>query len=277
MTDQDLDKPSNLVALLDAATPELKQLPKHELIRRLVTRERVLELSARILSSWSELAPAAETMLAPEVYAAHSERAAGLTTRAWVHYAAEEARRSHYSDAQRRVREQLAERVRAHDQRLHLWAMAVFQGNAQAEQDLAEIARGYGRSDDAADVVSLVTMFRHAHQQGVDLPLSKEELDAAEAAAKQQLDLLAADPDLAARRLAAQAFTLWHRDYTELMALGRYLARGNPAVMQMFPGVRMAPTGRSLVKELKELSEPSDVAEAVDEPEPEPVEQELAS
>ena len=271
MTDHDLNKPSNLVELLDTAMPELQQVPDLELVKRLVTRERVLELSARMLSSWPVVAPMAEATLSPEVYAAHTKRAASLAARAWVHYAAEEARRSHYTDAQRREREQLAARVRAHDQRLHLWAMAVFQGNGQAEQDLAEIARGYGRSDDAADVVSLVTMFRHAHKQGVSLPLSKEELDEAEAEAKQQLDLLAADPNLAARRVAAQAFTLWYRDYTELMALGRYLARGNPAAMQLFPGVRMVAASRG-------VSEEAEVEEAEEvEPVEQAAEQELAS
>ena len=46
----------------------------------------------------------------------------------------------------------------------------------------------------------------------------------------------------AARRLAAQAYTLWYRDYFELMTLGRFLMRSDPRVLLLFPGVRMAVT-----------------------------------
>ena len=239
MTTPTIEAPANLSEMFAAAKPEALALPESALVRRQVSPDRVLELTTRIVASWTAIEAQAQALLAPARFAAYQAQAKRLETRAWVFYQAALEVGAIFSDDARRERDELAARVREHDAELSAWARACFRNDTQASETLADIARNHGRRDDADDVLRLVGMFRHGATLGLELPISEARLDAAEADAKQQLELLSAQLGGAARGLAARAYTLWHRDYDQVMALGRFLTRGEANSQALFPGVRM--------------------------------------
>jgi hypothetical protein len=71
----------------------------------------------------------------------------------------------------------------------------------------------------------------------VGTAITREYLDAAEADATRMVEFLSGKDSAQARDLAGRAFTAWARDYRELMALGRYLARHEPDATARFPGI----------------------------------------
>lgn len=234
--------PENLDELLEEATPELKALEKSSLVRRLASRERVLDLTDILLTNWMPLAPSMVTELSPERVEQRKAEAARLDTRAWVFYAADLAA----EEGGVKARIVLAKANKAHDRFLSKWAWPFFGDDPEHAATLRDIARGSGLRDDAEDVLRLATLFRNNPWTEIDdngKKLDKAYIHKAGADAAKQLNYLrnrAANP---ARKLADAAYSLWFADYDEIMQLGRYLTRRQPDSIERFPGVRELPSG----------------------------------
>ncbi|MBK9258337.1 MAG: hypothetical protein IPM54_00700 [Polyangiaceae bacterium] len=129
------------------------------------------------------------------------------------------------------------------------WAAPAFKNNAKATEILADIRRGRGIRDDADDTLRLVALFRDNWDsvQG-KTPITIEYLAKADEDATALLLLVdggSEDIKGSPRDLRRRAYTQWHRAYTELFHVGRYLTRNDPEAHAQFSAIsneRTAPT-----------------------------------
>jgi hypothetical protein len=239
--------PEDLDKLLEDSMPEIKALDQSRMVRRLVSRQRVLELTDVLLVSWASLGPWIEEELSPARAEQRNAELKRLDARAWIYYAADLAATEVHSNVNRKQRDLLAKTVKGHDKFLFKWAVPFFSDDPGHAETLRDIARGTGRRDDAEDVLRLVSLFRSnpsgwSEVKDGDKKLDKAYLDQAHADATKQLDYLRNGVANPARIVADAAYSLWFFDYDELMQLGRYLTRRQVDSLDRFPGVRELPT-----------------------------------
>jgi hypothetical protein len=258
--------PENLEKLLQTATPELEGFDPALQVRRLVSRQRALELDELLLGSWAPLVDWIEEELSPARAEQRKTELKRLDTRGWVFYAADLAADEIHSNINRKQRRELAKVVGGHDRFLFKWATPFFGDDPEHAETLRDISRGTGLRDDAEDVLRLVALFHANWAQVKDQQtvVTEAYLEQAAADAAKQLDLLRNGLANPARKLADAAYSLWYFDYVELMHLGRYLTRRDADSTLRFPGVRELPTGGTRDNEDDE----PDVAKEPDSPQP---------
>jgi hypothetical protein len=255
--------PFDLDKLFQEARPELDAVDSAQFVHRVVLRARVVELTDITLRSWAPLVEQLDRLLMPHVAKQRKAELGQLHRRAWVFYAADLAAEELRADTSRLHLRALAKVVGEHDRFLFKWATPIFADHPVHGPTLRDISRGAGRRDDAEDVLRLVALFRDqwdAVKEQVPAVIV-ERLDQAAADATEQLAALAGSGASPLRKLADAAYTLWYRDYDEVIALGRYLSRREADARDRFPGVRNPGTRRSseLDDELEELDEELDV------------------
>src|SRR5262245_51310300 len=72
------------------------------------------------------------------------------------------------------------------------------------------------------------------------MPITEEDLTTAEAEATELLQILdgSDNPEAGSPRdLRRRAYTVWHRGYSEIFHLGRYLSRHDPEAARKFPAI----------------------------------------
>jgi hypothetical protein len=231
------DRP-RLTAILDKYHAELMAIPKNEFITMTVSRDRALELTEHMVASMTVYEPRLDQEIVPERARQRRHELRGLPERAQTFYAADLLAEEAYTPVEERERRQIFERVAEHDRTLLKWARPLFGDHPERAALLDSIQRGTGHQDSAEDVVRLVTMFRGNWTDAEGkTPITREYLDAAEADATRMVEFLSGKDSAQARDLARRAFTAWARDYRELMALGRYLARHEADATTRFPGI----------------------------------------
>lgn len=255
--------PSDLDKLLQEARPELEALDPVLFVRRIVSRTRVVELTDTTLRSWKPLVEQLNKLLTPDVAKQRKLEIDRLHQRAWVFYAADLAAEERRADTGRLHRQALAKVVAEHDRFLFKWATPVFADHPVHGPTLSDISRGVGWRDDAEDVLRLVALFREHWDDVKDqVPaVTPERLDQAAANATTQLASLGNAKTNHLRKLADAAYSLWYRDYDELIGLGRYMSRREIDVMDRFPGVRSPAVRRidgELEDDVEELAEDGD-------------------
>lgn len=242
---EDIPAPEDLEKLLEAAKAELAQVERPKDFRRMASRERVVELTAVMLTSWHPLIELIEKELSPERAAERKAQLDRLDKRGWVFYAADLAAEEVFSDTSKKQRSELAKAVKENDRYLMSWAIPLFGHDPHCAAILSDISRGTGKRDDAEDVQRLVKLYR----KHWDLVASKvteittEYLDQAAQNAAKQLALLRGGKQNPARKDADAAYWLWYQDYVEVMQLGRYLTWREPDSVQRFPGVQEERSG----------------------------------
>jgi hypothetical protein len=219
-------------------------IPKDQFIAVTVSRERVQALTWHILTQISYWMPRLDQELAAERAQQRRDEQNRLGERAHAFYAADLLAEEAYAPAPGQERQRLFERVAEHDRILLKWARPLFGDDPRRAEILDDIQRGTGYQDSADDVVRLVAMFRGnwAEAEG-KTPITRDFLDSAEADATRMFGFLSDTDGAEARDLARRAFTAWARDYRELMALGRYLARDDKDVLLRFPGIHAERAG----------------------------------
>ena len=239
--------PEDLDVLLDSAMPDIQALDPEHYIRRTVSRPRVLELTNILLMSWAPLIDAIDQELSPVLAMQRKLELGRLDTRAWTFYKADLAAEELFANVVRKQRRVLARAVAEHDRFLFKWATPLFGDDPEHAETLRDISRGTGARDDAEDVLRLVALFRSNWEQveALQQAVTRPYLDKAAADATRQLDVLRNGTSNPARKLADAAYSLWYRDYYELMHLGRYLCRGDLDAVSRFPGVREAMVARA--------------------------------
>ena len=237
--------PSNLDELLELARPELDTY-EGELVRRAIGRDRVLELTTVVRTSWAGHEHRFGAELSEPRAAERQAQLAGLDRRAWVFYAADLRVNASYTNVSEIDKAALAVRVQAHDQRLMGWALPLFGGDPLRAEALRAISRGRGRRDDADDVLELVGMYRASWDQVEGQSrITAEYIAEAEAEAKRQLELMQPGAGSPADLLMRRAYCLWYDDYRDLVKLGRFLWDGDNDLLERFPGVRASSVGRN--------------------------------
>ena len=237
--DDNTPPPEALNKLLAAAKDELKAYKPSKRVTRLVTRQRVVDLTEIQLNSWAPMVDLLDQVLAPAYAEQRKLELKRLDTRAWVYYAAELAAEGPNSNLTKAQAAKLAIEVAKHDRYLFGWAVPMFGSDPTHAATLRDISRGSGKRDDAEDVERLVTLFSDNWDQVKDNPwVTKAYLDNAATDAAKQLDYLRNRAKSPARKLADAAYALWYADYDELMHLGRYLTRREEDSRVRFPGVR---------------------------------------
>lgn len=240
--------PEDLDVLLDSAMPEIQALDPEHYIRRAVSRPRVLELTNILLMSWATLVDAIDQELSPLLAKQRKLELGRLDARAWTFYKADLAAEELHANVVRTQRRALARAVAEHDRFLLKWATPLFGDDPVHAETLRDIARGTGARDDAEDVLRLAALFRSNWDkiEALQQIVTRSYLDHAVADATRQLDVLRNGMTNPARKLADAAYSLWYRDYYELMHLGRYLCRGELDANSRFPGVREAMAPRAV-------------------------------
>ena len=238
--------PKNLDTLLESGKAELEALDPSTHVRRVVSRERALELTAIVLRSFAGIVEQIDVELSPVRAKQRKLELARLDARVWLFYAADLAAQESHSNARRTERLELAERVREHDRFLFKWAMPLFGDDPELGATLRDISPGTGARDDAEDVLRLVALYRGQWTDAKGKTVVTQALlDAASADATAQLDLLRLAASNPVRTLADAAYTLWYHDYQTLVHLGRYLSSADADSRARFPGVRSSMTSGS--------------------------------
>ncbi|HLT37176.1 MAG TPA: hypothetical protein VK034_12860 [Enhygromyxa sp.] len=258
--------PKDLDKLFQAHVAELQAFNPARTVHRLVSRQRVLELSDALLISWASMIDRIPQELSKQRAEQRKLEIDRLDRRAWVFYAADLAAEEIHSNTIKKERRELAKVVAEHDRFLFKWATPLFGDDPDHAQTLRDISRGTGARDDAEDVLRLVAMYRAnwkqvEHQQKA---VSKARLEQAAADAARQLDYLRNSSANPARKLADAAYSLWYHDYDELMQLGRYLTRREPDSTLRFPGVRELPTRNPPQDETSDERPPIDEQQQVE-------------
>ena len=249
--------PDDLDKLVEDATPDLEALDNQRMVRRLASRERALQLSDIMLTSWSTMAELIDVEVSPPRAELRKAELARLDARAWVFYALDLAADDVHGNVNRKKRNALAKAVKVHDKFLFKWATAFFGDDPNHAMTLRDISRGTGLRDDAEDVLRLVSLYLNNPTSWNEIQVGDKKLDnaylkSAHADATKQLDYLRSGMSNPIRILADAAYSLWFFDYDELMQLGRYLTRRQPDSKLRFPGVRELPTFLEAVEEEEE-------------------------
>lgn len=234
-------EPKRMNDLFTEMKPTLLELPSDSLQKPRVSRERALQLTAALRQEFAPLVPRLAEELSPAKARKRKADLDALEPRALVFYAADLAVDAPWTSAQKERRAALARKVREHDELLSAWAAPVFRKDPEASAIVADIQRGKGIRDDAEDTVRLVALFRR-HWPAIkgQTPVKEGYLDEAEADATELLALLDAGETSAKgspRDLRQRAYTHWLSAYVELLHLGRYLERDDPAAAERFPAV----------------------------------------
>ncbi|WP_437765845.1 hypothetical protein WME77_01965 [Sorangium sp. So ce764] len=234
-------EPKRMNDLFAEMKPTLLELPSDSLQKPRVSRERALQLTAALRQEFAPLVPRLAEELSPAKVKRRKADLDALEPRALVFYAADLAVDAPWTSAQKERRAALARKVREHDELLSAWAAPVFRKDPEASAIVADIQRGKGTRDDAEDTVRLVALFRR-HWPAIkgQTPVKEAYLDEAEADATELLALLDAGETSAKgspRDLRQRAYTHWLSAYVELLHLGRYLERDDPAAAERFPAV----------------------------------------
>lgn len=242
--DEELDNTpplEDLQILFESALPELEAYKAPKRAHRVVTSKRVVELTDIMRDSWAPMVDLIDEELSPARADERKKQLAGLDNRAWIFFSAEMAAEEPGSNLSVVQAAKLAVKVNQHDRKLMGFGKALFGSDPGHARTLRSISRGTGRWDDAKDVNRLVILFRKNWEQVKENPwVTKEYLVTAAADAAKQLDYLRSRKKNKARNLADAAYAMWYFDYTELMKLGRYLARDDDDWRVRFPGVREA-------------------------------------
>jgi hypothetical protein len=218
--------------LFNAAKRALLALPVDSLVQPRVSRDRAALLTTILKHEYSSLQPLLSVELSAERVAEREADLDSIGTHSLVYYAAELLLEGPWTSDQKARKAELASKVREHDRYLSRWAVAVFDTNADAKKIVASILRGRGRRDDADDTIQLGQLFRHHWDEVAGkTPVTTAHIEAAEADAAELLQILDAGkvaPMGSPRDMRKRAYTVWHRAYSELFHLGRYLRRDDP-------------------------------------------------
>ncbi|MCG8424719.1 MAG: hypothetical protein MJE77_43065 [Proteobacteria bacterium] len=240
-----MDRPAlfderRLSEILQRHQPELLALDPSILVFPRASRARVVAVTNTLIENFRPIV--LEDELSKVRAVQRRAQLGGLEERALAYYAADLARAESASDEQTR-RAQLSERVADHDRYLFKWAQPLYGDDPELAAVLADIKRGRGLQDDAEDVLRLVGLYRtHWDRAAGQVPVTPQRLDQAEADATEMVTLLDASPLDKKRDLAWRAYTMWRKDYHDLMNLGRYLLCDTKGVESMFPSIGVGRT-----------------------------------
>jgi len=234
-------EPKRLNDLFAAAKPMLLALPPESLVQPRVMRDRATRLTGILKQEFTPLLSLLPIELAPERAAARKADFDNIETHSLVYYAAELVIEGPWTSDQKARKAELSVKVREYDRYLSRWAVAVFDTHPDAKTVLASILRRHGTRDDADDTIRLGHLFRdHWTDVAGKAPVTTAYIEAAEADATALLQILDAGkeaPTGSPRDMRKRAYTVWHRSYSELFHLGRYLRRDDPDAAARFPAI----------------------------------------
>lgn len=246
MSTDSVQDPLVLIQLFNQAKPDLLAMDPANLVRPYIGRSDVVDLSRGLLSAIAPYRGQCSQVFSTAAAEAIETAISALEPMAFVYYQAELNAEAAWTNADAAEFDQLYPQVDADDSLLGTWAQAAFLTHPEALAEVKRIAPGYGRRDDAEDVLVFIQLFQ---KNNITVgPIQAEYLAAAEQRASRLIQLLSAHEETVTDSpagLRKRAFTRWLNNYNEILATGRYLARNNSEDLQKFVGPRSKPTNKA--------------------------------
>ena len=227
--------------ILDEHLDEFLAMDEDSLLSPRVSPSRAVELTHILVGSFKNNKALMDPLFKDGHIRKLNDLLDSLPTLALAYYAADLRNENPWTPEQQKRKTELAAIVKESDTYIFDCLWLLFKNHEELGPTLKSIDKGWGRRDNANDVIRLsgLSMKNWLHISGRS-PLTMEYLEQAAVNATELIKLLAVtakNSPSSPKQIKRRAYTKWYRTYYELYSTGRYLLRHQKDGKEQFPGV----------------------------------------